>query len=290
MADSDSDRRLGAMMKKARQALQQAGITEPAKDARLLAAGATGLDGAHLVARPDWPVGKEAAGRFDAMIERRVRGEPVHRILGYREFYGLRLSVSAATLEPRPDTETLVDLVLPHVRDISSKLGICRLLDLGTGTGAIALAVLAEEQRSQAVATDISPDAISTARDNAQTNGLEVRLETIVSDWFENVIGRFHLVVANPPYIPTGMIDSLDRDVRCHDPHLALDGGRDGLDAYRRIAADVGDYLHKGGMVAVEVGHTQADDVSRIFERQGLCRRETGRDLGGVERALLFAG
>src|SRR5690606_12131695 len=152
---------------------------------------------------------------------RRAAGEPVHRILGFREFYGLKLFLSPATLEPRPDTETLVDAVLPFLRRMAAREGACRVLDLGTGTGALALALLAEVPQATAVGADISVDALATAERNALENGLSSRFQAIRSDWFEKISGTFHAIVANPPYIPSYELETLQSEVRDHDPAMA---------------------------------------------------------------------
>jgi release factor glutamine methyltransferase len=221
-------------------------------------------------------------------VARRAAGEPVHRILGFREFYGLKLFLSPETLEPRPDTETLVDAVLPFLRQTAAREGACRVLDLGTGTGAIALALLAEVPQATAVGVDISADALSTASRNARENGLSGRFQAVHSDWFENISGTFHAIVANPPYIPANELQTLQSEVRNFDPARALDGGADGLDAYRTIAGQAKAYLDATGRLAVEIGHTQKEDVSRLFEAAGFQVVEARKDLAGHERVLVF--
>jgi release factor glutamine methyltransferase len=220
-------------------------------------------------------------------LARRIAHEPVYRILGHRAFYGLDLRLSPATLEPRPDTEALVDLCLPFLRGRVAA-GNCRILDLGTGTGAIALALLSQIPEATAVGTDISAQALETAAANADINGMKDRFDPIVSDWFSAIEGQFSLIVSNPPYIPTEDIGMLAPEVRDHDPAKALDGGTDGLNAYRRIAAGAAGHLEAGGRVAVEVGFDQRRAVSAIFEASGLAPIESARDLCGHERALMF--
>ena len=221
-------------------------------------------------------------------IARRIAGEPVHRILGFRDFYGLRLFLSPETLEPRPDTETLVDAILPFLRQLAAREGNCRILDLGTGTGAIAVALLAEVPQATAVGVDISAEALATAARNAKENGLSERFETVRSDWFEKISGSFHVIVANPPYIPTEELETLQGEVRKFDPARALDGGADGLDAYRKIAGQAEAYLETPGRVAVEIGHTQKEEVTRLFEAAGFSVVEARKDLGGRDRVLVF--
>jgi release factor glutamine methyltransferase len=221
-------------------------------------------------------------------LRRRIAHEPVHRILGRREFYGLDLRLSPETLEPRPDTETLVDLCLPFVRERAAAGRRCRILDLGTGTGAIALALLSQVREATALGTDISAEALETALANADMNGVKHRFDVIVSNWFGAVRGRFSLIVSNPPYIPSRDIGKLAPEVRNQDPLKALDGGMDGLDAYRSIAIGAKKHLDEDGRVAVEIGFDQRQDVEDIFEAAGYALEGSAMDLGGNERALMF--
>ncbi len=279
---------LGALLREARAALSAAGLPEAALDARLIVEAATGTARTDAVLDPQRPVAPEQRAQVAAMLARRLNGEPVHRILGVRDFHGVTLSLSAETLEPRPDTEALVDLALPVARAAAARHGVCRILDLGTGTGAIALALLAAVPQAQALATDISSGALETAARNANMNGTGERFATRKSRWFETIDERFHLVVSNPPYIPSRDIASLEREVRDYDPLAALDGGPDGLDAYRAIAAGVSAHLEAGGYVAVEIGYDQAEDVTALFEARGFRLADRARDLGGIVRALIF--
>ncbi len=279
---------LANVYRAARSRLTQAGVDSAALDSRLLVSHVTGSSLEDIVCRPMAEVAPEAARRIDDAVSRRIAGEPTHRIIGAREFFGLPLDLSPDTLEPRPDTEALVELVAPRVREIAAKTGVCRILDLGTGTGAILLALLSEEARATGVMTDISPGALATAQANAKRLGLAGRAEAIVSDWFSGVDGTFDVIVSNPPYIPSADIGELSREVREHDPMRALDGGADGLDAYRAIAAGAAAHLAAAGVVAVEIGAGQGPDVRRLFADCGFDRAESLADLGGRERALLF--
>jgi release factor glutamine methyltransferase len=229
-----------------------------------------------------------AVAAIDEAVARRAAGEPVHRILGFREFYGLRLALSPQTLEPRPDTETLVDALLPIVKAIAAREEACRILDLGTGTGAIALALLSAEPRAVATGVDISDDALATARSNARSLGLSDRFTAIKSDWFGKVSGRYHVIASNPPYIRSVEIETLQKEVRAFDPLRALDGGADGLDAYRIIATQSAAHLEADGVIAVEIGSTQRTDVARIFEQTGFALLKTLADLAGNDRVLAF--
>lgn len=279
---------LGPLIRHVRSVLEQAGKQSAALDARLLVEHFTGTSRTDAVLYPERVIPMEQVEAVLAALDRRLNGEPVHRIIGYREFYGLQLKISAETLEPRPDTESLVELALPYVRRIAEEKGSCSILDMGTGTGAIALALIHEEPRARALATDISPDALATAKSNADINGVADRFETLRSSWYDNIDRRFDVIVSNPPYIPTDVIASLEREVRDFDPLAALDGGPDGLDAYRAIAAGAPEHLLEAGVVVVEVGYDQPDAVEAIFRARGFVLVEGADDLGGHRRSLAF--
>ncbi|HRD75237.1 MAG TPA: peptide chain release factor N(5)-glutamine methyltransferase, partial [Hyphomicrobiaceae bacterium] len=212
-------------------------------------------------------------------LTRRLAREPVWRILGQRAFYGLELQIGPAVLDPRPDTETLVDVVLEATADAGAAAPL-RILDLGTGSGAILLALLHERPSARGVGVDRSAAALQIARRNGEQLGLNDRVAWIESDWFAGVSGRFDVIVSNPPYIPTGEIAGLDPEVRNHDPRAALDGGGDGLDAYRAIVAGVAQHLAPGGLVAFEIGDIQGPAVSALMFSAGL------ELVGGVRRDL----
>ncbi|RRI00689.1 peptide chain release factor N(5)-glutamine methyltransferase [Mesorhizobium tamadayense] len=279
---------LGPLLRAARERLTAAGIADAVLDSRLIVEHFSGTTRADAIAEPGHPVDAKALAAIEAALRRRVAGEPVHRILGYREFYGLRLSLSADTLEPRPDTETLVDAVLPFAKATAERLGECRILDLGTGTGAIALALLSAVPAATATGVDISPGALATATRNAEDLRLGGRFKALHSNWFEKVSGRYHVIVANPPYIPTGDIENLQAEVRDFDPRRALDGGVDGLIPYRIIAGEAEGFLEAQGKVAVEIGYTQQSEVTAIFAGAGYRLVEVRRDLGGNDRVLVF--
>ncbi|TKT75217.1 peptide chain release factor N(5)-glutamine methyltransferase [Aquamicrobium sp. LC103] len=288
MPDDRAPRTLGALLAYVRKALENAGKAEAALDARILVEHFTGASRTDAVLDPGRAVGEEAALAVTEALRRRLAGEPVYRILGFREFHGLKLSLSSETLEPRPDTEALVDLVLPFVRDAAARDGACRILDLGTGTGAIALALLKEVEAAEAIGADISSQALATARANADISGNGGRFRTVCSDWFSDIEGRFHLVVSNPPYIRSDDMLHLQPEVRNFDPLRALDGGADGLHAYRQIAARANEFLMDGGLVAVEIGHDQREEVTVVFRAAGFMLADSTRDLAGNDRALAF--
>ncbi|MCA1367960.1 peptide chain release factor N(5)-glutamine methyltransferase [Bradyrhizobium sp. BRP14] len=279
---------LDSLLAESRDKLKAAGIEAAALDARHLVSGLLGLSRAALVTRGGEPVGEADAARIRAAIERRAAHEPVHRILGEREFFGLNLKLSKDTLEPRPDTETLVDCLIPHVRRIAARKGSCRIIDLGTGTGAICLALLDAVLDARGLGTDISDNALQTARENARRNGLAERFETLRSNWFEAVEGRFDVIVSNPPYIRSSVIAELDPEVKYHDPVAALDGGDEGLNAYRAIALHAGRHLETDGLLGLEIGFDQKQAVTALFEAQGFRLLSGVKDLGGNDRVLVF--
>ena len=279
---------LGAVAAETRVALAGAGFADAAIETRILIGGLLDLTTTEVFTQADRPVTENERARIADAVSRRLKHEPVHRILGHREFHGLDLRLSPETLEPRPDTEILVDTVLPHLRRIVAEKGGARILDMGTGTGAIALALLKECPEAQALGSDISPGALQMAAHNAQLNGVADRFDTRESAWFEAIDERFDIIVSNPPYIPTQVVDALEPEVRDHDPKAALDGGEDGLVAYRAIAENAAQHLLAWSLVGVEIGYDQRQSVTQLFERNGFSLLEQHRDLGGNDRVLLF--
>jgi release factor glutamine methyltransferase len=280
---------LADMLAAARRRLSAGDIDDPALEARMIVEHFAGLGRSEAISAPERLIGPDTVARIDDALSRRLAGEPVHRIFGYRDFYGLRLKLSPQTLEPRPDTETLVDAILPFLRGIGEREGRCRILDLGTGTGAIALALASQIPQAMVTATDISQEALATAAANAADAGLADRFMPVRSHWFSAIDGKFHAIVSNPPYIPSEEIDGLQAEVRLHDPRGALDGGADGLDPYRAIAKDAAVHLEDGGRIAVEIGHTQRDEVGQLFAKAGYQLLETYRDLAGSDRVMVFS-
>jgi release factor glutamine methyltransferase len=250
-------------------------------DARLLLQFVTGLTHADIIVDPDRQIADDVADKFRVLTNRRDDGEPVSRIFGQREFHGRPFHVTSAVLDPRADTETLIEaaLALPKPK---------RILDLGTGSGILAITLLAECPEATGVAVDLSFDALAVAEGNAIANGVVRRLQFVHGNWFARVDGTFDLIVSNPPYIPHQDIEGLQREVRDHDPHLALDGGEDGLDPYRVIAATAEKHLNPEAHVLVEIGAGQAGDITKIFAAQGFAGAGQWRDLGGHVRVLAF--
>lgn len=260
----------------------RAGIETAALDARLLAAAALGGDTTGLLLRGDEVVAPEAAVSLAELTRRRLAREPVARILGQREFWGLPFRLAPETLEPRPDTETIVEAALGRL----TGTGPVRILDLGTGTGCLLVALLHERSNAWGLGIDRAPGAARVARSNAEANAVGARAAFLCGDWAEAVIGRFHLVVSNPPYIRAGLIAGLDPEVARHDPRLALDGGEDGLEAYRAIVAELPRLLAPGGAAILEIGFDQAESLRHLAMTAGLDVQEVRRDLGGNERAV----
>lgn len=268
----------------ARLRLEAAGAATAALDARLLFQAAAGIGHAALAGDPDRAVTVETASRFDSFVGRRCAGEPVSRILGRREFYGRDFAVGPSVLDPRPDTETVIEAGLEALALRAEPM----LLDLGTGSGAIAVTLLCEIPRARATGADISAAALDVAWLNANRLGAVERFAIHHGNWFDGIDGTFDLIVSNPPYIPSGTIATLAAEVREHDPRISLDGGPDGLEAYRRIARHAGDHLRPGGTVVVEIGAGQEADVAAIFAACGFRLSLSRRDLAGHVRALGF--
>ncbi|WP_417413086.1 peptide chain release factor N(5)-glutamine methyltransferase [Hoeflea sp.] len=279
---------LGAAWLATRNALRSAGFDTADLDARILVANLAGVEPHQLVTAGDIPLTQTVRDRLDSALQDRLNGRPVHRILGAREFYGLNLALSPATLEPRPDTETLIEAVLPLVRETIEARGMCSIADLGIGTGAIGLALVAECPDARCLGIDVSAEAVATSLENAKALGLAGRYSAMTGDWLAGIETRFDLIVSNPPYIPTADLALLSREVTDHDPMLALDGGPDGLDAYRVIAAQSGERLEDKGHLALEIGIGQSQSVTALFAARGFQRVGIFSDLGGVDRVLLF--
>ncbi|MCA3562439.1 MAG: peptide chain release factor N(5)-glutamine methyltransferase [Aestuariivirga sp.] len=273
---------LASLLAAATARLKAAGCDMPVLDARLLLQAAAAISREDLIMGPDLALTADQLQHFENFITRRERHEPVSRILGEREFYGRVFRVTPDTLDPRPDTETLIEAALAVMPQAA------RLLDLGTGTGAIAITLLAERPAARGVATDLSPAALAVARENAARLGVAHRLTLLEGSWFAPLSGTFDIILSNPPYIPDGEIAGLSPGVRNFDPALALSGGTDGLDPYRIIACSAAAHLAPGGRILVEIGAGQADEIAAIFTAEGFRAASRHRDLGGHERCLAF--
>jgi release factor glutamine methyltransferase len=276
---------IGVAWRRVRDRFRAAGLDTPELDARLIAQHVFGLDAMALVRRERESISGEWATELERAALRRLAGEPVSRIIGEREFWGLKFTLNEATLDPRPETEQLVAEVLALAEHKPSP----RFLDLGTGTGAIAISILSALPKARAIATDIAEEALAAARRNAERHGVAGRLELRQGAWWQAVphTELFDLIISNPPYIASEQIGTLQPEVRLFDPKLALDGGWDGLEAYRAIATQAARRLNPGGVVLLEIGATQADTVSRIFGRAGFSRIEVQEDMAGLDRLVL---
>jgi release factor glutamine methyltransferase len=256
-------------------------------DARILVGTAMGLDLTGLITSAARPVTSDEATRLEDFTRRRLAGEPVARILGAREFWGLPLQLSAATLVPRPDTETVVELALEMLRAGPDPMHRLRIADIGTGSGAILLALLSELPDAFGVGTDVSVAALRTASRNAARLGFASRAAFVACDYAAALSEPFDLIVSNPPYIRSADIAGLATEVRDHDPIVALDGGADGLDAYRQLIPQAARRLAQGGVLVVEAGQGQSGDIGELMTAAGLTQQKPPKaDLAGVHRAV----
>lgn len=277
-----------ALLRAAAARLQAAGVEQARRDARLLLAEVLQVGPEAILARPERLVAPEKAAAFESLVARRAAREPVSRILGRRGFWGLELRLGPATLDPRPDSETLVEAVLDWWRGqeaAGEKAGA--ILDLGTGSGCLLLALLSELPRAWGLGLDCDPQAVAVARDNARALGLAERACFVVGDWGGAISGAWQAIVSNPPYIRNTEIDALEPEVAQYEPRRALDGGGDGLAAYRVLAPQIARLLAPGGLAALEVGADQAKDVSHLLTGVGLSPAGSRRDLSGHERSVL---
>jgi release factor glutamine methyltransferase len=265
------------------QALRAAGIEAPRHDAMVLLE-AAGLPREKQIGCPGQPLIAGSLAAYRRMVARRAAREPVSRILGQREFWSLPFAVMPDTLDPRPDSETLVEGALGLCPDRAAPLSI---LDLGTGTGCLLLALLSELPTATGIGTDISPAALRVAQANARTLGLAHRARFAASNWGDGLKGPFNLILANPPYIVDGSIRRLEPEVALYEPHRALAGGSDGLEAYRRIAPRLSALLAVGGHAVLEIGAGQAAEVTGLLAAEGLKTRRILRDIGGIERCII---
>ena len=276
---------LAQALRRATAELASVGIEGPGNDARLLISAALGLSAAQLLARPERLLRPEEAQSFGRLIARRVAREPVSRILGEREFYGRTFGISPATLDPRPDSETLIDHTLKLVTLEGWQSRALRILDVGTGSGCLLLTLLAELPGAFGVGTDVSVAALETARANAVRLGLARSAGWLAGDLVAAVRGPFDILISNPPYIPSLEIAQVEPEVREHDPLLALDGGADGVAFFRRLSASVEEIVPDGWIV-LETGYNQTDAVATLLAAQGLREISVQRDVAGRRRCV----
>ncbi len=266
--------------------LKRAGIESARLDAEVLMAEAAGVSRAEVFAG-SINLTKEALVRFEAMVTRRAAREPLAYIVGHKEFFSLDFEVTPDVLIPRPETETLVHEAL----EIVGRKPIARVLDIGTGSGAIAIAIGVNAPGAQVVAVDISPAALEVARRNAARHRVEGRLQLLVADVYrplesDEPLGQFDVIASNPPYVDSAGVANLESEIRSHEPRVALTDESDGLEFYRRIAAGASAHLHNGGTVLVEIGAGQTSDIEQIFARSGLEMMSVISDLAGIPRVL----
>ncbi|KRR20444.1 protein-(glutamine-N5) methyltransferase, release factor-specific [Bradyrhizobium lablabi] len=267
--------------------LKSAAVDSAELDARLLTGHALGLDLTGIITSAERQLTVDESARLEDFARRRLAGEPVARILGQKEFWGLPLQLSAATLVPRPDTETVVELALELLRAGGNLHRPLRIADLGTGSGAILLALLSELPTAQGFGTDVSQAALQTAAANAARSGVSDRATFVACDYASGLSGPFDLIVSNPPYIRSAEIADLDQEVRKHDPLAALDGGPDGLDAYRALIPQAAGLLAPGAALVVEAGVGQSGPIQALMAAAGLmCTTAPKADLAGIPRAV----
>lgn len=266
-------------------AFAEKGLEAPEREARALLRASLGLSDLDLVTRGEQPVTEEDTARLRALADRRATGEPLARLTGRREFWSLDFTLAPETLVPRPETETLVEAALALYPDRHAPL---RILDLGTGSGALLAALLSEYPAAFGIGVDLSLGAARQARENLAALGFAARSRVLVGHWAQALAGGFDLVVSNPPYIPSTDIPALERDVRDHDPRLALDGGPQGLDAYRALSLALPGLLVAGGYAVLELGIGQERDVAALLAAAGLPADGPARcDLAGIARAIV---
>jgi release factor glutamine methyltransferase len=281
----------GAFLKDMQSAFSAAGIGEARREARRLMALALGAPEVALLQNGGQTLRETELPLLRSLMARRLKGEPLSRLRGLREFWSLDFAIDSATLDPRPDSECLIESALGEIRsrypDQPRGQGL-NLLDLGTGSGCLLLALLFELPEACGLGVDISARALSKAAENARRLGLADRARFVAGSWCDAVTGGWQAIVSNPPYIMSSDIPDLAPEVRCFDPLVALDGGRDGLDAYRSILSALPERLLPGAFAALEVGYGQRLAVSALAAEQNLTLTRIGKDLGGRERCLVF--
>ncbi|MBM3548735.1 MAG: peptide chain release factor N(5)-glutamine methyltransferase [Alphaproteobacteria bacterium] len=274
---------IGEALALATKRLTEAGVETARLDARLLLASVAGMSASAVLLEPDRVLAAETETVFNEFVDRRCRREPVSRIIGKREFWSLDFAITLSTLDPRPDSETLVEAALAQFDPDPPR----RVLDLGSGTGCLLLAVLSERPRWTGIGIDIAEDAVAVGRANARTLDLTARAHFQKGDWGQGLTGPFDLILTNPPYIPSREIPGLAPEVSAYDPRRALDGGKDGLDAYRVLAPTIARLLAPEGRAVIELGKGLANAVAGLMSEAGLKELDRRQDLSSVERCLV---
>jgi len=276
---------VGTALADAAARLSAAGISDARREARLLVAEALGWDAARVLGFPEAEMTAAAGRRLGELIARRSAREPISRILGYREFWSLHFYLSPETLDPRPDSETLIESALAA---LGERDRVYRVLDFGTGSGCLLLALLSELPNALGTGVDRSEGALETARRNAAALGLGGRTQFVRGNWGDGLSGEWDVILANPPYIPSKALQTLMPEVASYEPKLALDGGADGLEAYRVLAPEIARLLAPTGIAAVEVGDGQGPAMTAIMVGAGLVLRGIRHDLSGVDRCIVL--
>lgn len=282
-------RTAGEIVQSVSRRLKSAGFANPTLDARLLIASVLETDPTRLFSHPEMAVSEEHLAGIELHVERRLDHEPVSRILGVREFWSLAFEIDEHTLDPRPDSETLVESVLARVVDKTQSLSV---LDMGTGSGCLILALLTELPLATGIGIDVNPGAVQAARRNAKNLGLENRVRFECSNWFSETTmdpqKKFDVLISNPPYISDQEIAELDREVVAYDPMVALAGGADGLDAYRALLPEFERRVSENGFIGLEIGWQQARSVEKLGQACGLELESVVKDLAERDRVLIF--
>jgi len=288
MTKNSGDTRLtiDAALKFASNRFQAAGLELSQLDARILLQSVMGMEHSQLISANDQQLSDDHIAKFNEFIERRLNRQPVHRIIGEKEIWGLKFKTSNAVLDPRADTECLVETVLSNLDRRGRKNAALRIVDIGTGSGAIALALLSELPNAKVVATDISADALKVAGYNAKRLGFASRVMFQQGSYFEPLSGLFDIIISNPPYITTSDIAMLEPEVREYDPKIALDGGVDGLDAYRSLLGEAASWLNKNGTVFFEIGFDQATRITTLATEFGWRSIKISKDFGKNDRVF----
>jgi release factor glutamine methyltransferase len=270
-------------LKQAATQLQAVAPDTAALDARLLLQHVLQCEWPDLILNKNSLLSTDETAQWHAVLAERLQHKPVAKILGHAEFYGASFKTTTDTLDPRPDSETLIDIIQRLYADHGNPI---QILDLGTGTGCLLLTLLRLYPYARGTGADLSDAALQVARDNAMAQAVDNRAQFLTSNWFANLSGTYDLIVSNPPYIVHDVIDTLSTDVRAYDPMLALDGGVDGLDPYRTIVNEAHDFLNAGGWLVVEIGYDQAEAVNALFAENGFANTHVYYDLSGHPRVV----
>lgn len=274
------------ILNKAKQELHDVGIATPFLDAELLLAFVLGRSREFVIGRPEYQLSKKEEEDFSSFIKRRQNFEPVAKIIGIKEFWGREFVVNATTLDPRPDSEALIEAFIELMPNRNIKF---KVLDLGTGSGCLLLTILAEYPNALGIGGDIVKDTLDVAKYNAEKIGLAKRSDFILNNWTEGMDGKFDLIISNPPYIKNSDIEKLAPEVSMHEPRIALIGGSDGLDCYRQISSQIKSLLNKNGYIIFEFGKGQENDIREILEQEGMRFVSFKNDLTGTPRCIVVS-